>query len=136
MQKIFCRCSVGEDGFAGQVLIINNSFEESPEWARRGSSIDSDNIKHCFKNLGFKLFGNTVHSGVCRRQLLNLVEDFAENVDHRSYECSAIIVMSHGHDDAIFLLDKSILQITKLLTRFCSKNLAGKLKLLILNACR
>ena len=69
--------------------------------------MDAEKVKNTFSNLYFKLFQDKIHQGSNRQQLQQLLEAFVEDDAQHQYECSVVVIMSHGENDCIYTLNKT-----------------------------
>ena len=124
----------------GITLIINNaSFAHHPthgqQLPRQGSEEDVRQVKALFTALDFTV---QTKKNLSRLQLLNELENVIYEQDHRSYDCFALWLMSHGRGGGeVFCSDGNTIPIETLHDMFskCDK-LSGKPKLFFIQACR
>ncbi|XP_047134596.1 caspase-3 isoform X1 [Hydra vulgaris] len=119
----------------GTLTIINvKNFMKSSnmhEYPRLGTDVDAESLCDLFLKLGFKIdrFNNPKSTDV-----LNILKQ-AANEDYSLMSCCVVAVLTHGKEGEIFCTNDT-LNISEITNIFCTKALAGKPKLFLIQACR
>nr|AAF98012.1 caspase 3B [Hydra vulgaris] len=119
----------------GTLTIINvKNFMKSSnkhEYPRLGTDVDAESLCDLFLKLGFKIdrLNNPKSTDV-----LNILKQ-AANEDYSSMSCCVVALLSHGEEGKIICTNES-LNIREITNLFCTKALAGKPKLFLIQACR
>ncbi|XP_065674859.1 caspase-3 isoform X2 [Hydra vulgaris] len=119
----------------GTLTIINvKNFMKSSnmdKYPRLGTDVDAENLCNLFLELGFKIdrFDNPKSTDV-----LNILKQ-AANEDYSKMSCCVVAILTHGKEEEIFCTNES-LKIREIANIFCTKALANKPKLFLIQACR
>lgn len=122
----------------GYILIVNIS-EFTPVCGlkpRLGSRKDTEELALLFQDIGYSV---EVLEDPDTPTLLDRLAAFAAKPEHASVDAGGMVLMSHGLRDYIYTSEGHLVSVEKLLSYFTNKalpGLAGKPKLLILQACR
>ncbi|VDN15196.1 unnamed protein product [Dibothriocephalus latus] len=122
----------------GYILIVN-IVEFAPACRlkpRLGSRKDAEGLVRLFRDIGYSV---EVLENPDTPTLLDSLEAYAAKPEHASVDAGGMVLMSHGLRDHIYTSEGHLVSVEKLLSYFTNKalpGLAGKPKLLILQACR
>lgn len=117
----------------GKAIIMNNKEFQIPKLkVRNGTDQDASALNECLSNLGFKVA--RFDSLTAKDMRFHLKE--AAALDHRDNDCFILAIMSHGGDGYVYGTDariyiEEIIDIVK-----GTISLAGKPKIVIIQACR
>ncbi len=118
----------------GLALIINNeNFSHNPGLVRLGSNVDVQNLEKLCKQLGFKV---KTHKNLTREETLKAIEKITKDQWLKTTDMLMVFIMSHGKDKSIICHDGLLLENEEILSKFTCKELKGKPKFIIFNACR
>lgn len=73
------------------------------------------------------------------QDMYDKLRKFATNSDHRKHDSSVVVILSHGEEGMIYGTDDRLVAIDQILNLFSNSNakeLKGKPKLFIVQACR
>ncbi|GMT16776.1 hypothetical protein PFISCL1PPCAC_8073, partial [Pristionchus fissidentatus] len=119
----------------GYALIISNErFRTMPE--RRGTRVDMNALHTLFSSLGYEV---QVQENLSSKDLLHSISTFASSSSHSFTSSVVLCVLTHGEHDALFGVDDELVSTHRILSCFNSinaPNLAGKPKIILLQACR
>ena len=123
----------------GLALIINNAkFQENGPvklGQRVGSEQDAMKMKILFKWLQFEVIE---HENCTAADMKKHVRTLALE-DHTNYDCCVLFLMSHGLETGVYGTDGEVITleyITKMFSATFSPTLAGKPRLIFIQACR
>ncbi|XP_077866408.1 caspase-2-like [Saccoglossus kowalevskii] len=119
----------------GLAFILNNKTFTNGMKKREGSDIDCRNLHHVFKQLGFEVH---IKDDLIGKEIHRALDKFAE-IDHTSYDCCVIALLSHGVNGAIYSTDGELLKVEDITSKFNGANcpsLRRKPKLFFIQACR
>lgn len=120
----------------GKIYIVNiTTFEdhEIPSRDEDAHNVSATSITTLFKKLNFKV---ETKNNISAMDLLNLIKK--EQTSTETYDCVAMVILTHGTDDLIFMADGQPLKVQNILEEFNSEkcpNLKGKPKLFFIHAC-
>ncbi|XP_030207993.1 caspase-6 isoform X2 [Gadus morhua] len=120
----------------GMALIFNQeTFLDRPNKTRSGTNFDRDNLEKRFKELNFDV---TVHQDLKRVDILAKLKEAALDDHNVNADCFVCVFLSHGEKDKVCAHDEdiSIDEVTALFKGDKCRNLVGKPKIFILQACR
>ncbi|CAF3749028.1 unnamed protein product [Rotaria sp. Silwood1] len=119
----------------GQCLLINNVDAFKTMEIRQGSDIDASKLKSLFEQLGFIVI---VRRNLNYQEMINVIKNFADLIEENndSYDCSIVIILSHGGNGKIYAIDELALDVDEQIISVFDDHLIGKPKLFILQACR
>ncbi|CAL1288023.1 unnamed protein product [Larinioides sclopetarius] len=102
---------------------------------RPGSEKDVKRLSHDFTELDFNVYSN--HLNYTKERTLDTLKKAAKNVSERS-NCFVCCFLTHGDEGKLLMNDGylEIEEILKCFSRSACKNLAGKPKIFIFQACR
>ena len=119
----------------GKLIIINvevfrksSGLSENP---RKGTDKDAAGLQQLFLDLGFIV---ERHDNPTTSEIKNVLHA-AANEDYSNLSCFACALLSHGEEGIIYGTDGSV-NIIDLTSLFRTKELAGKPKIIFLQACR
>ncbi|XP_078696881.1 caspase-3-like [Branchiostoma floridae x Branchiostoma belcheri] len=119
----------------GIALIINNKTFSGRLNTRTGTDVDCSNLTRLFTFLNFDV---KVEPNKSAAEIRHLLRQYSQ-VDHGSYDCFILTILSHGVEGQIYGTDGQLLPVKEITAffnnRFC-KTLVGKPKLFFLQACR
>ncbi|XP_038046032.1 caspase-3-like [Patiria miniata] len=121
----------------GLAFILNNSVFNGGQ-LRKGSQIDTENMKHLFKELGYTPI---LHENLKGEDITKFFKEFASMFNHTgvSYDSAVIALMSHGHTGVILGIDDVQVKLRDLqreLEPHNCRGLDGKPKMFFVQACR
>ncbi|CAH1966176.1 unnamed protein product [Acanthoscelides obtectus] len=125
----------------GRALIINNyDFGAKMEY-RNGATVDNNNLKSLFKQMGgwdIQMYENKTAA-----EMLMIIKNFAQDKKNKHYNVCFVIIMSHGceinNKTIIYGIDGSFLYECKIQEEFNNEHcklLLAKPKILIFHVCR
>ncbi|KAK2580379.1 hypothetical protein KPH14_006134 [Odynerus spinipes] len=119
----------------GLAIIFNHEhFFINHLKSRSGTNVDCDNLKATLECLGFEV---KVYSNYTSKDVTNVLHD-AANMDHSTYDCLIVSVLSHGELGMLYAYD-SPYKADTIWTYFTSDKcptLAGKPKIFFIQACQ
>ncbi|VDI15888.1 caspase 2 [Mytilus galloprovincialis] len=122
----------------GKALIVNvNEVEGKPP--RRGTNIDRDNLYHLFSQLHFDVTIYNDSDGLTAKEIAIKLQEFSELPDHQNADACVVCILSHGEEGYIFGTDGRKIFLDSIMSLFDNshcKNLRGKPKIFIIQACR
>lgn len=136
IMKSFPSCYKMESGIRGKLIIINN-FEFKDHVSTRDQqchTLSGTSMQLLFEKLKFKV---ETHNNVdSSKKLLAIIAKEQTNDDQ--YDCFAMMILTHGHDDVVCMTDMEELKIQNIIDEFdsvkCPK-MNGKPKLFFIHAC-
>eukprot|EP00092_Neocalanus_flemingeri_P029028 GFUD01031513.1.p1 GENE.GFUD01031513.1~~GFUD01031513.1.p1 ORF type:complete len:298 (+),score=88.09 GFUD01031513.1:122-1015(+) len=123
----------------GWVLLINNEKFESETFSTRlGSEVDERNLEALFIQLGFKVL---VRRNLKKDEMRRELNSFSDLDDHLASDMAVVCICSHGLDNGKIITSdcKEIDVREDIMRKFNNeecKNLKGKPKMFIFQACR
>ncbi|XP_067950830.1 caspase-3-like isoform X2 [Watersipora subatra] len=127
----------------GRCLIINNNKFDKPTASdqtelsnRMGSEMDGKNISTVFKRLEFIV--EKIHEDLSAQEMINIIQKETEPNINNAFGMFVLIIMTHGTETELYGSDGRPVKRSKimdLLTAYRFPAMAGKPKLLILQAC-
>ncbi|XP_063333300.1 caspase-6-like [Pelmatolapia mariae] len=101
---------------------------------RRGTNVDRDNLEKRLKDLNFEV---KCHNNLKVEAVLNEIAKAAEE-DHSDADCFLLAFLSHGDDNYVYCHEGiiSIQEITSMFKGDKCRDLVGKPKIFIIQACR
>lgn len=125
----------------GFIFIKNfEMFDDNRFGQRSGSAKDYSNLLHLFEQMGYKKCRKCCESGhITKNKFVQDLESF-RNLDHKLYDSTIIIIMSHGVKDKTFVTsDNEEVDLLDVYSMFSNDNCEGlknKPKIFILQFCR
>ncbi|XP_068124952.1 caspase-3-like isoform X2 [Hyperolius riggenbachi] len=116
-------------------LIINMEYFAIQDLQRRyGTQKDKKKLQDTFKMLGFDV---RAEDNLTYKELENVLKNVAAE-DHSKRSCFVCAILSHGNEDGIFARDHifTLNWLSRFFSRKSCKSLAGKPKLIFIQACR
>lgn len=125
------------------VIINNRNFnvapndpgsKEMPE--RRGTDVDAANLRETFSTLDFHVH---MHENLTDVDMMRVLVNIAQNMDHVNYNCFVCCILSHGVLNHLYGTNGRLVAIKDLTAVFQSNrcpSLAGKPKLFFIQACQ
>ncbi|XP_076086518.1 caspase-3-like isoform X1 [Mytilus galloprovincialis] len=120
----------------GKLIIINiMSFDNHgiPSRDKQAHDLSATSLSLLFKQLKFKI---DIKTDINKKELLDLIT--AEQQSRETYDCFAMVILSHGLGDLIFMKDGEPLKMQNIMDQFDTENcpkLKGKPKLFFIHAC-
>lgn len=120
----------------GKLIIINiMSFENHgiPTRDKQAHDLSASSLTLLFQQLKFKV---VLKTNINTMELLSLIT--AEQTSAETYDCFAMVILSHGLGDLIFMKDGEPLKMQNIIDQFDTENcpkLKGKPKLFFIHAC-
>ena len=117
----------------GHLLLINNKdfLPHTRMKTRKGSDVDADAMKSLFEELGFIV---SDFKNLTTDQMRSELKKAAFK-NYSSLGCSVCCILSHGSEGVLYGTDAAI-SIQEVTSYFHGRNLAGKPKLFIFQACQ
>ncbi|XP_021380198.1 caspase-3-like [Mizuhopecten yessoensis] len=123
----------------GKCLVVNNqTFKNSQgrTHERKGSNIDADRLMKTFSSLKFE---TELCNNLSALELVRLLSETG-NKDHTNFDCFVLCVLTHGSKGQVIGRDwwepVDIEELTKYLQSSYCRSLAGKPKIIIIQACQ
>lgn len=119
----------------GKCLIISNEDFRSPQFCRKGCSVDENLLSNTFKSLGFHV---QVEKNLSANEMIGALRKVSKE-NHTENSCFVCVLMSHGLEGTILGSDERwipIKSLTSLMTSDLCPTLRDKPKLFFLQACR
>ncbi|XP_063409680.1 caspase-3-like isoform X1 [Mytilus trossulus] len=120
----------------GKLIIINiMSFDnhDIPSRDKQAHDLSASSLSLLFKKLKFKV---VLKTDINKKELLDMIT--AEQQSPEIYDCFAMVILSHGLGDLIFMKDGEPLKMQNIMDQFDTENcpkLKGKPKLFFIHAC-
>ncbi|KAF6029336.1 hypothetical protein EB796_012341 [Bugula neritina] len=116
----------------GRCLIINNYNFDPP---RLGSDVDMQNIENVFTALSFDC---TPHQDLTAQEMKDAIHRETQDEEHGCYGMFVLVIMTHGDQSTVCGIDGISVQrkeILDLLSNFKFTKMAGRPKLVVIQAC-
>ncbi|XP_071145847.1 caspase-3-like isoform X2 [Mytilus edulis] len=129
-------CYIMDGKPRGKLIIINiMSFDDHgiPSRDKQAHDLSASSLTLLFQQLKFKV---VLKTNINKMELLSLISAEQNNPD--TYDCFAMVILSHGHGDLIFMRDAEPLKMQNIMDQFDTENcpkLKGKPKLFFIHAC-
>ena len=125
----------------GHMLLINiENYQGMPHRKRTGSEKDVARLQHTFHDLGFKLYKGKPYLDLIKKDMINIIQEFAKDPCHTNSSCSVVTIMAHGQSGGLIEASNGhltrITDVLKLFSNDIATHLKGKPKLFIFQACR
>ncbi|XP_070185097.1 caspase-3-like isoform X1 [Littorina saxatilis] len=118
----------------GQAIIINNKhFDPDLEMGtRKGTEIDAQNLDNMLSGMGFT---SSIKDDCTAKNMTDIISEVAQQ-NHADEDCFVLVILTHGEPDRVYATDY-LVNVDDLLTplKTCP-SLAGKPKIIIIQACR
>lgn len=122
--------------FRGLALIFNHKYFDNPRLTqRKRTEEDTEALSKELKRLHFKV---NVHNDCILKEIILIVKETSQNVDHSDNDCILITVLSHGGKGRIYAKDTSYSP-AAMWSCFTAENcpsLAGKPKWFLFQTCQ